>query len=274
VPNPKERSYRRGRSWEIIEAHYASRAAFSVVHRGYESRVQGLVAERGMSRDQIRLTPAETTALFDTPELEALIDGAVGRLRMVSHAFFRESNIADPYDSEVSKIWHELSILKEEHLSVRDFPRDGNVRAFARLFHEVSQYYPKRLRRVRDLFARAQKRLDALLPQFQEDAIVLRSAFLYRADLWPDSPQASLTRFLSKMFADEGAAEGYLEVARSFFKAGFFAEATECARMGVATASKEAQARGGPAQELRETIREMDKLVSRADAEAQALENL
>ncbi len=269
----REHTYRRGRPWQVIELHYQSRAAFNAIYRDYEARVLKFVEDRGISRDKIRLSPEETTELFDTKKLEHLINDLVGGLRDAAHAFFRESDVGDPYDSEVSKIWHELSILKEEHLSVRDFPREGNVRQFARLFREVSQYYPQRLRRVRDLFGRAQKRLDVLLPQFGDDVIVLRSAFQFRADLWSDSPQASLLRLLGKIFPAEGPAFGFLEVARSFFKAAFYDHAIECARMGIATASKEAQARTTHAQNLRETIREMDRLVSRAEAERKALQD-
>ncbi len=269
----RERKYRSGRPWQVIELHYRSRAAFNAVYRDYEARVVRFVEDRGIGRDKIRLSPEETTELFDTKKLEHLIDDLVGGLRDAAHAFFRESDVGDPYDSEVSKIWHELSILKEEHLSVRDFPREGNVRQFARLFREVSQYYPQRLRRVRDLFGRAQRRLDVLLPQFRDDVIVLRSAFLFRADLWPESPQASLLRLLGKIYPAKGPAFGFLEVARSFLKGAFYDEAIEGARMGIASASKEAQARTTHAQNLRETISEMDRLVSRAEAERIAFQD-
>lgn len=270
----RQRKYRRGRPWQMLDLHYRSRAAFNAIYRDYEARVMRFVEERGVSRDKIKLSPGETTGLFDTKKLEHLIEDLVGGLRKAAHAFFRESAVTDPYDSEVSKIWHELSILKEEHLSVRDFPREGNARQFARLFREVSQYYPQRLRRVRDLFGRAQKRLDILLPQFRDNVIILRSAFLFRADLWPDSPQTSLARLLGKIFPSEGPAYGFLAVARSFHKAGFYKEAIECARMGIATASKEAQARTTHAQQLRETISEMDRLVARAEQERKALQDV
>ncbi|MHC5052901.1 MAG: hypothetical protein ACYTGK_20115, partial [Planctomycetota bacterium] len=178
-----------------------------------------------------------------------------------------------PYDSKVSRIYHELSILKEEHLSVRDFPRGGGgSREFARLFREVSEYYPQRLRRVRDLFARATQRLEELLPRFSADAIVLRSAYLFRNDLWPDNPGLGLGRFLNKMFPAEGVAHGFLQIARSFFRAGFFDNAMESARMGVRAAAKKAQARSSQGQEAREITADLDRMIARAEAELKALE--
>ena len=156
-------------------------------------------------------------------------------------------------------------------MSVRDWPKDGGSREFARLFREVSEYYPQRLRRVRDLFSRATQRLEATLPKFADNAVVLRSSFLFREELWPEQTKSAFVRFLSKMFPAEGVAHGFLEIARSFQKAHFFVEAAECGRMGVAVSTKEAQARSTHAQQVRETISELDRLVARAESEHKAM---
>ena len=129
-----------GLPWAILECHYVSRAAFLAVFKAYEGRVTRLVKERGIPRDKLKLDPTETRDLFDTWRLNELIEKNLVSLREVSHAFFREQDVPEPYDSKVSRIYHELSILKEEHLSVRDFPRGGGgSREFARLFREVSE---------------------------------------------------------------------------------------------------------------------------------------
>jgi hypothetical protein len=262
-----------GLPWAILECHYVSRAAFLAIYKAYEGRVLRLVEERGIAREKLKLDPTETRDLFDTWRLNELIEKNLFSLREVSHAFFREQDVPEPYDSKVSRIYHELSILKEEHLSVRDFPRGGGgSREFARLFREVSEYYPQRLRRVRDLFARATQRLEELLPRFCADTIVLRSAFLFRNDLWPDNARIGLARFLGKMFPAEGVAHGFHQVARSFFKAAFFDHAIESARMGVRSAAKKAQARSARGQEARELTAELDRLIARAGAELKALE--
>ncbi|MGQ0613011.1 MAG: hypothetical protein ACT4PV_04620 [Planctomycetaceae bacterium] len=268
----EKRAYRRGRAWEVIRLHFTSRHAFQEVYRDYEARVKQLVEERGIPREKLELSPGETTRLFDTVRLETLLREQVGPLREASHALFREEDLAELYDSDASKIFHELSILKEEHLSVRDFPRSKGAREFARLFAEVSRYYPQRLRRVRDLFARAAKRLDALLPGMRDDGIVLRSSLLFREELWPEDPRGGLARLLGRMFLDEGGAlAGFLAVARSFFRAAFFEQAAECARLGIAEASRDTAGGASRAAQTRDTIREMDKLVSRCDREARAL---
>jgi hypothetical protein len=244
-----------GLPWAILECHYISRAAFLAVYKAYEGRVLRLVEDRGIARDKLKLSPTETRDLFDTWRLNELIEKNLVKLREVSHAFFREQDVPEPYDSKVSRIYHELSILKEEHLSVRDFPRGGGgSREFARLF------------------ARATQRLEELLPRFSADAIVLRSAYLYRNDLWPDNPGLGLGRFLSKMYPAEGVAHGFLQIARSFFRAGFFDHAVESARMGVRAGAKRAQARSSQGQEAREISADLDRMIARAEAELKALE--
>lgn len=270
----RQRELSRGLQWAIIEHHYRARRSFMKIFKMYEARVSALVKERHTARDRIRLTAAETRLLFDTPQLEALLRDELEPLRRASHAYFRDSDIAEPYDSKVSRIYHELSILKEEHLSVRDWPKDGGSREFARLFREVSDYYPQRLRRVRDLFQRTTKRLEILLPRFADNPVVLRSAFLFRDELWPDQTRSNFVRFLSHMFEAKGAVHGFLVIARSFFRAAFFFEAAACARMGVAASAKEAQARSTYAQSVRETISELDRLTARAESELETQQEM
>jgi len=125
---------------------------------------------------------------------------------------------------------------------------------------------------VKEIFARAERRLEELLPRFADDRITLRSAYLFREQLWPDNPRVGIARFLAHMFPEEGEVYGFLQIARSFLRAGFFTEAEECARMGVAVAGKKAQARTSKAKAVRETIAELDRLAARAEAERQALE--
>lgn len=268
------KSPRLGLLWQLIEHHYAVRNLFLAIYKTYEARVARLVEERGLPRDKLRLNPAETKDLFDTYRLRMLISEHVEPLREVSHELFRNDEVSDLYDSKASRIYHELSVLNEEHLSVRNFPPDGPAREFSRLFQEVSEYYPQRLRRVRDLLARAQHRLDDLLPQFRDDPIVLRSAFLFRKQLWPEHTRAGLTRFLAKMFPNRGAPHGFLKIAGSFHKAGFHAQAVEGAKMGIAVASSQEKSRKTPAKEHKETVRKLDRLLARAETEMKALADL
>ena len=267
----RRREQGRGLPWELIRLHYGSRHAFTKVHKTYEATVAGLVAARGKPREQLKLDVDDTRALFDTDDLRDLIVLWVEPLRETARRLFRGTNVAEPYDMKVSRIYHEMSILFEEHLSVQNFPADGSAREFTRLFREVSEYYPQRLRRVRDLFSRGQRRLEEILPEFEDDPIVLRSVFLFREELWPDVAPSGLNRFLEKMFPKGGAAEGFQRLAQSFHRASFHAETIDCAKVGVATLSRLVQNRSGHAPSLREAIRELDRLAARAGQEQAAI---
>ena len=120
--------------------------------------------------------------------------------------------------------------------------------------------------------AGAQKRFEQILPQFADDPIVLRSAYLFRAELWPDDPGRSLHRFLQKVFHGEGTLHGFVMVARSFLKTGFYEHAAAAARLGVAVCGKSAQARSTRAQQIREDSAELDRIAARAEAQLAALQ--
>ena len=75
------------------------------------------------------------------------------------------------------------------------------------------------------------------------------------------------------MFPTEYVAHGFHQVARSFFKAGFFDHAIESARMGVRSAAKKAQARSARGQEARDLTAELDRIIARAETELKALED-
>lgn len=266
----RQREARRGLAWGVLEHHYGTRNKFLVIFRDYEERVARLVSERGVPREAIQLTAAETVELFDTQRLQALLRDDVIPLRETAHAFFRDQNIDEPYDFEVSRIYHELSILKEEHLSVMNFPSHVGAKEFGRLFAEVSQYYPERLRRVRDLLQRAQKRIDSLLPRFQNDPIVLRSTYLFRERLWPEGALAGLTRFLARMFPEAGSARGYARVGKSFLRAGFYVHAKECAALGIGVLRR----KGAKAEDAgtAEVLRDLERIERKAGDEQKALE--
>ena len=95
-----------------------------------------------------------------------------------------------------------------------------------------------------------------------------------------DTLMESVARFLKEspvnilrvvLWLFSGKAAFKRQVARSFHKAGFYAAAAECSRMGVAAAGKQTQGRSPRAKQLRDTISELDSLAARAETEAKAL---
>src|SRR5438552_13159066 len=150
--------------WDFLTAFFASRRGFNAVYRRYESRVLRFAREAGVHRDDLSLPPADLARLFYPKRLLHLRDQRLAPLRVFAHALFRESGVVEPLDTICSHIFHEHSILMEEHNSVVRFQHLSDPRRYAQVFEEVSGYYPVRLRRIRRLFADGLRRLEELLP--------------------------------------------------------------------------------------------------------------
>ena len=212
--------------WDFLYAFFAGRRAFHAVFRRYEARVLRFARDQGVHRDDLVLRPGELARLFYPKRLQHLRDERLVPLRTYAHALFRESGVVEPLDTTCSHVFHELSILLEEHQSVVRFQHLSDPRRYEQVFEEVSGYYPTRLRRIRRLFADGLRRLEELLPVWAKDRVVVRSSYLFGARVvrgaW-DEP--GLEGLYARMYPEGRAVEGYLEAGRSFAASGFHPEA-------------------------------------------------
>jgi hypothetical protein len=220
--------------WDFLTAFFASRRGFQAVYRRYESRVLRFAREAGVHRDDLSLPPADLARLFYPKRLQHLRDQRLAPLRAFAHALFRESGVVEPLDTISSHVFHEQSILMEEHMSVVRFQHLSDPRRYAQVFEEVSGYYPVRLRRIRRLFADGLRRLEELLPSWAHDRVVVRSAYLFgdrmARGVWEEP---GLLGLYARMYPVGGAAEGYAVAGRSFLASGFLPEASEALHASV-----------------------------------------
>ena len=230
--------------WDFLTAFFASRRGFQSVFRRYESRVLKFAREAGVHRDDLSLEPADLARLFYPKRLQHLRDERLHHLRSFAHTLFREAGVVEPIDTTCSHIFHEISILTEEHQSVVRFQHLSDRRRYQQVFDEVSGYYPVRLRRIRRLFADGLRRLEELLPGWSRDRVVVRSAYLFGERLargvWEED---GLEGLYARMYPAGGSAEGYLEAGSSFLKSGFFPEAEAALRSSIRCAKR---SRPGP----------------------------
>ncbi|HVG94380.1 MAG TPA: hypothetical protein VND21_08025, partial [Planctomycetota bacterium] len=208
--------------WDFLVAFYASRRAFLRIFKRYEARVMRFARDAGVHREDLMLAPQELARLFHTKRLQHLRDVRLEALRRFAHGLFRDAGVVEPLDTISSHIFHEASILMEEHQSVVRFQHFEDPRRYAQLFEEVSGYYPMRLRRIRKLFADGLRRIEELLPEWGRDRVVVRSAFLFGdrvfRGVWEEG---ALEGLYARMYPAGGAAEGFLEAGRSFHASGF-----------------------------------------------------
>jgi hypothetical protein len=228
--------------WDFLTAFFASRRGFLSVFRRYEARVLRFAREAGVHRDDLVIGPAELATLFYPRRLRHLRDRRFAPLRELAHALFRESGIAEPLDTTCSHVFHEMSILMEEHESVVRFQHLSDPRRYEQMFEEVRGYYPVRLRRIRRLLADGLRRLEELLPAWGRDRVVVRSVYLFGDRMLKGAYEEGLPRLYAHLYPRGGAAEGYLEAARSFAASRFRDEAREAAARAL---SESRSSRGG-----------------------------
>jgi hypothetical protein len=245
--------------WDFLSTFFAARHAFLSIHRRYERRVLSAARERGVSRDALELPPLELSRLFHLRRLEVLRDGRLAPLRDLAQRVFGEHAHQELTDVYCNHVFHEISILAEEHRSIGRFVRIHDRRRYAQLFQEVSRYYPVRLRRVHRFFAAALRRIESLLPEWSRLRVIVRSVYLFGNRLGHQAYGEGIEALYRRMYPADGAVRGFLEAARSFEASGFREQAQEAARRALAAAPK---GRRSP-KAVAVALKEADALVRR-----------
>jgi hypothetical protein len=237
--------------WLLIRGLFSARDRFSSLFRAYERRVLRHSRRAEVDRRYLRLDWSELRELIDFHSLEKLRDEHLHELKEVAHDLFRSEDSTDPLDSLIAQIYHEISILKEEHYTLKEDHLAKDAEAYGRLYREVKEYYPNRLRHIRGLFDKARRRLERILPTLVEGSIVVRSLYLFGPELFRSAYRDGLAGLYRKAYPEGGEARGYLEAARSFRRAGF----QDHARQSLAMAESVLAQTEDEVPELREEVR-------------------
>lgn len=216
--------------WIIVENFYRSRAIYLSEHDSYEKQVQSHVDRMELPRDEIRLGPAELSQLLHFKELATVRDVHLEPLKEASHALLRGDNSRDFFDRLINDIFHEISILKEEHYNVLTYSPDADMdhEELRTILDEVHEMFPIKVHRLKHLYQLAVARLEKILPRYKENHILRRSLFLHRDDFVADVHPRGLLYFYSLLYGDKNLVEGYRSVGDSFYRSGFYHQALEC----------------------------------------------
>lgn len=235
-----ERAYRNRGSqlWDFFAHFVYGRALFLNVFRRYERRVLRHARALGVDRNELVLPPVELKGLFNLRRLEHLRDKRLQPMRELTARIFGPGGDEGLLDAYCRHMFHEVSILTEEHMSVGRFVAHHDPRRYRELFAEVRGYYPKRLRRVRRFFVDVSKRIEELLPVWAEERVVIRSAYLFGERLSRRAYGRDRSALYQRMYPEGGAVRGYLEAAKSFDSSGFLPYASRA--LGDAVSEAEA----------------------------------
>ncbi len=232
--------------WRIVERFYRSRFHFLRIHDRYEELVAGYVEKIGSPREQIRLLPRELSQLLSYKELEVLRDEYLEPLKDACHSLFRTRDTTELLDRVVNDIFHELSILKEEHYNVLTYdahtaatksvaipkPEGVLAREQEAVLDEVHDVFPQKVHRLNHLYEVALARLEHILPNYLEDPVLLRSLFLHRERFVPRAYERGLIRFYELMYGETKVFQGFKGAGDSFYHSGFYELAIQCFEAG------------------------------------------
>jgi len=223
------------RRWALVRSFYRSYRGFHAINEQYERRVESLATRYGKDRRDLKVSPDELLSLFDSEALASLHDQGLETLRDVAQQLFRGISAPDPFNSQLTSIYHEVSLLKEEHWTIREDVMRRDRKAYERYYREVNVYYPRRLRHVRDLFGKARRRLEHdLLPQFARSKVIVRSVYLFGDRLVRGVYDDGLHALYGHMYPNGSALTGFTLAADSFAEGGFASEAVEAYDRAIA----------------------------------------
>ncbi len=253
--------------WEFLRRFISARRTFLSIQRRYERRVTEKCKALGVSRENLVLPPSELFKLFNLRRLAFLKETRLKPLRALAEEIFEARGDEDLLDVYCSHIYHELSILGEEHRSVGRFLRIKDRRRYRQLFEEVSGYYPKRLQRIRRLFTGGLRRIEVLLPKWAQHRVMVRSVYLFGDKLAGHAYGKGVEALYAFMYPEGREIRGYAEAARNFMTSGFMTLAREAAQKGIDAADGHLARRPlEPAEKLAST--EVRDILARLDAEA------
>lgn len=249
--------------WRIVELFLHSVIEFRQIFDHYEWRVRQHSYQKGLHRLDLRLAPEDLAGLMDFKALERLRDGNIFPLKEACHEIFRGRHRTDLIDIYVSDLFHEISILKEEHYNVKtyapQYARDSREVELTYILDEVHKLFPSKLNHIRYLFGKAQERLEELLPGFTKNRIVVRSLYLNRDDFVKAAYEGGIRDVYRFMYPDLGAVEGFYQAGLSFDESGFSVRALEALRLAEGELQESTGKRSARQRKLERSVRSLLK---------------
>ena len=224
--------------WTIVERLYRSNHLYSTQYEEYEAQVAEYVQLLKMPRDKIRLSAEQLSQLLQFRHLERIRDRFLLPLKEACHKLFRRDNSTDVLDRLVNDIFHEISILKEEHYNVLTYAvrpdSDLDREEQKAILDEVHEMFPIKVHRLRHLFDLALNRMETVIPQHRDDPVLIRSLFLHRDGFVASADVDGLVYFYGCMYGPDRPYLGFAVAGDSFLESGFYEHASQCYAAGEA----------------------------------------
>jgi len=245
--------------WELVENFFRARKVFEEQYRRCENLVRGSAKRTRTVTENVRPCGQEVSQLLDLKALEKLRNDYLGRLREISHHIFKKGGTLQLFDKYVSDLYHEASILKEQQYAVEalDAGKQKTPREHREVLAGIHQFYSEKMRRLRDLFLKAQEQIELLMKTWSSEKALVRSLYLFADNAVADLYEGGVEGIYKVMYR-LGALEGYLIAAESF-AASYFSEQGLDALRKAKRALKGTKLLDSDAKKIRRRIREIEK---------------
>jgi hypothetical protein len=250
--------------WELVENFFRAREVFEQQYQRYERLIKKYTKQSRVGREKLRLSAEKASGLLDSKALEELRDDYLQRLREISHRMFRKGDTIELFDKYVSDLYHETSILKEEHYAVKmlatlyEKGEQKDLLERDKILDEAYDFFPRKMRQIRNLFLKAQEQIELLMKGWNKEKVLVRSLYLFGDEVLGNSYKSGLEGLYSVMYPRGGALEGYLVAAESFASSSFSEQAMESLKRAKG-AAKETKLSNGEVKQIRRRIREVEK---------------
>lgn len=250
--------------WELVGNFFRAREVFQQQYRRYETLVKKYAKQSRAGREKLRLSADKASELLESRALEELRDNYLQSLREISHRMFRKGNTIELFDKYVSDLYHETSILKEEHFAVKmmatlyEKGEQKDLLERDKILSEACQFFPRKMRQIQSLFLKTQKQMEILLKGWNKEKVLVRSLYLFGDEILGSFYKSGLEGLYKVMYQPGGAVEGYLVAAESF-AASFFSEQAMESVKKAKRVLKETKLPDSEAQQVRRRFREIEK---------------
>ena len=237
---------------EIVCNFYRARSIF---HDKYDRTVRAHYGRNSGGLDAKLVVDQPAISL---EKVKTLIDEVLFPLKEDSHMLFQDGGKRLPFDRYVSDIFHEVSKLREdtyELVQIGESTESVERSVVSSIKHDIKPL----MRRVYKLFEQAEEELMSIMRQNNASRPWIRSLYCSREDVFHKDPTRHLEAIYRKVY-DYGVPEGYLAVAESFAKSGFYdhaAVALDKAKKTLKPRSKKCKAA------LHAHIRETEKSIEK-----------
>ena len=228
--------------YEIFRNFYNAKSIFYSQKKDFDEYIRKIKEQKSISNGN-KLEPIDIMeAVEATIDFAKVMEDYLFPLKEKSHKLFRneQEKTRDSFDLNVSTIYHRAALVKEKEYELENygpqFKASNLLAEYAKILEDITDI-PEKLLEIDNLFSISEERLEEILklPENNQNKTIIRSIYL-NSNL-SEIYSGGIERLYERIY-NNGPAEGYLTVAKSFYDSGFIHEAADAIKCGFESVDK------------------------------------